>query len=179
MTKRLRVLAVCVGIATLGAAVSYRTVQARPDRISVEDFVEIQRLLWDNHMGYDFAVRDNGDMWTNTFLPDAKIDNDSGKVHLSGHEQIRRYATDPVKANPARRLRHWTSTFQVTPNAEGAILQAFYLTTSDDGKTGFVIGGEGRYESQVIKTKQGWKIKHHVIHGEGSVTAVPARTAGR
>ena len=53
------------------------------------------------------------------------------------------YAVDPYKANPKRMLRHWTS------------------------------GTASRYESLVVKTKDGWRIKHHVVISEGPV--FPAR----
>lgn len=153
-----------------------RTLSAQPRlaRVSAEDFVAIQQLLWDNHWGYDFASKDGADMWTNTFLPDAKIDNDAG-THLSGHEEIRKYALDPIKQNADRRLRHWTSTFQITPNKDGAMLKAFWYTVSDDGKPGskLAIGGTGWYESQVVRTRDGWKIKHHGIHSEGGIVATP------
>ncbi len=148
--------------------------QPRLTRVSADDFVAIQQLLWDNHWGYDFAIRDGADLWTSTFLPDARIDSDAG-VHLSGHAEIRQYALDPIKQNPDRRLRHWTSTFQITPNKEGAILKAFWYTVADDGKPGskLTIGVTGWYESQVVRTSQGWKIKRHGIHPEGGIVAPP------
>jgi hypothetical protein len=138
--------------------------------ISTEDYIEIQRLLYTNHTGYDFARKDNADMWTNTFLPDAVLDNPP--THLEGHAQIRAYALDPLTLDPKRELRHWTSTFHVDPHPEGAILSAFYTTmTQDHGKPGMVWGrGTGRYESLVVKTPYGWRIKHHVVVSEGRVS---------
>jgi hypothetical protein len=138
--------------------------------ISTEDYIEIQRLLYTNHTGYDFARKDNADMWTNTFLPDAVLDNPP--THLEGHAQIRAYALDPLTLDPKRELRHWTSTFHVEPHPEGAILSAFYTTmTQDHGKPGMVWGrGTGRYESLVVKTPDGWRIKHHVVVSEGRVS---------
>ncbi|MGE0392359.1 MAG: nuclear transport factor 2 family protein [Vicinamibacterales bacterium] len=139
--------------------------------IATDDFVEIQRLLYANHTGYDFAVRDNGDLWTSTFTPDAVLDN-GPNTHLVGETAIRAYAAGPAAKAPSRKFRHWTSTFHVTPNAEGAILSAFYLIVSDgEGNGPMTVGATGRYESQVVKTKQGWKIKHHVVYGEGSAVA--------
>src|SRR5689334_6465314 len=91
----------------------------RAAAISTDDFVEIQRLLWTNHTGYDFAMRDHGDMWTSTFLPDAVLDN-GPTTHLVGADQIRQYSVTPLKDDPDRKFRHWTSTFHLTPNAEGA-----------------------------------------------------------
>ena len=72
-------------------------------------------------------------------------------------------------------MRHWTSTFHVTPNAEGATLSAFYFTmTQEQGRPGLNIGrSAGRYESLVVKTPAGWRIKHHVVFSEGAVSMPP------
>src|SRR5688500_1048621 len=82
-------------------------VQAQQKKVTVttDDYAEIQRLLYANHTGYDFAMRDNGDMWTNTFTPDAVLDNPPSL--LNGHEEIRAYATVPANKAPNRRFRHW------------------------------------------------------------------------
>ncbi|HEV3063189.1 MAG TPA: nuclear transport factor 2 family protein [Vicinamibacterales bacterium] len=169
---RLRILA-AAGLASAVVAGGWsHATQMQVPRVSAQDFTEIQDLLWTNHTGYDFAQRDNGDMWTSTFLPDAVLDN--GSTHLEGQTAIRRYATDYYKADPKRILRHWTSTFHVTPNAVGATLSAFYFTmTQDQGKPGLNIGVAGRYESLVVKTDAGWRLKHHVVYGEGAVSLAP------
>ena len=167
--KRIVILValLCVASALGGAALVQA--QQKQAALTTDDYYEIQRLLYTNHHGYDFPV-DNCDLWTSTFLPDAVLDN--GNTHLVGEKAIRAYCVDPAKKAPNRRFRHWTTTFHVTPNAEGGILSAFYLTISDnDGKGPMTIGGTGRYASQVVKTNAGWKIKHHVVYGEGSVVA--------
>lgn len=170
--KRFIVPAVLCLLSALGGAAFVQAQQKKS--ISTDDFVEIQRLLYTNHTGYDFAMRDNGALWASTFTPDAVLDN-GPTTHLTG-AAIRAYAADPAAKAPTRRFRHWTSTFHVTPNAEGAILSAFYLVVSDgDGKTPMTIGPTGRYESQVVKTKDGWKIKHHVVYGEGFAGANPPK----
>jgi hypothetical protein len=168
--KRFIVPALMCLVSAIGGA-AFVQAQQKKATVTTDDFVEIQRLLYTNHTGYDFAMRDNGDMWTSTFTPDAILDN-GPTTHLVGETAIRAYATGPAGKAPDRKFRHWTSTFHVTPNAEGAILSAFYLVISDgDGKTPMTIGPTGRYESQVVKTKAGWKIKHHVVYGEGSAIA--------
>lgn len=168
--KRIVVPMILCFLSALGGA-AFVHAQQKKTTITTDDFVEIQRLLYTNHTGYDFAMRDNGDMWTNTFAPDAVLDN-GPSTHLVGEKAIRAYATEPANKAPDRKFRHWTSTFHVTPNAEGAILSAFYLVISDgNGKTPMTIGATGRYESQVVKTKDGWKIKHHVVLMEGSAVA--------
>ncbi len=157
-------------VSALGGAALVQA-QQKKTNITTDDFVEIQRLLYANHTGYDFAMRDNGDLWTSTFTPDAILDN-GPNTHLVGEKEIRAYATVPADRSPTRKFRHWTSTYNVTPNAEGAILSAFYLVISDgDGRTPMTIGATGRYESQVVKTKSGWKVKHHVVYMEGSAIA--------
>ena len=167
--KRFIVPAVLCLVSALGGAALVQAQQKRS--LSAEDFSEIQRLLYANHTGYDFAMRDDGDLWLSTFTPDAVLDN-GPNTHLVGEKAIRAYASEPAALAPSRRFRHWTSTFHVTPNAEGAILSAFYLVISDNnGKSPMTIGATGRYESQVVKTKQGWKIKHHVVYSEGSTVA--------
>jgi len=174
--KRIIVPAILCLVSAAGGAALVHAQQKKA--LTTDDFVEIQRLLYTNHTGYDFAMRDNGDMWTNTFTPDAILDN-GPNTHLVGEKQIRAYATEPAGKAPTRKFRHWTSTFNVMPNTEGAILSAFYLVISDgDGKTPMTIGPTGRYESQVVKTKDGWRIKHHVVYGEGSAIArtEPPRT---
>ena len=170
MRRAVLLAGLCLASAYAGAALSHA--QQRKATISSDDFIEIQRMLWANHTGYDFAIRDNGDLWTSTFMPDAVLDN--GPTHLVGADAIREYAVGPAKKDPTRRFRHWTSTFHVTPNAEGAILSAFYLIVADDNANRtMLVGSTGRYESQLVKTKQGWKIKHHLVFGEGNVTARP------
>jgi hypothetical protein len=157
----------CVVSAVGGAA--FVQAQQKKATLAADDYYEVHRLLYANHHGYDFPT-DNCDLWTSTFTPDAVLDN--GPTHLEGEKAIRAYCVDPATKAPKRKFRHWTSTFHVAPNAEGAILSAFYLTISDgDGSGPMMIGGTGRYASQVVKTKSGWKIKHHVVYGEGSVFA--------
>ena len=169
---RMRTVLVAVMAAAVSATAGWTYAQQPKNAaaISTEDYIEIQRLLYTNHTGYDFARKDNADMWTNTFLPDAVLDNPP--THLEGHAEIRAYALDPLKLDPKRELRHWTSTFHVEPHPEGAILSAFYTTmTQDHGKPGMVWGrGTGRYESLVVKTPDGWRIKHHVVVSEGRVS---------
>jgi hypothetical protein len=170
-------LAAIVTVATVAAVAVFAMAgrglaqqQKAAARISTADYAEIQRLLYTNHTGYDFARKDNADMWTDTFLPDAVLDNPP--THLEGHAQIRAYALAPLKLDPKRELRHWTSTFHVEPHPEGAILSAFYVTmTQSQGRPGMVFGmSTGRYESVVVKTADGWRIKHHVVIGEGPVS---------
>jgi hypothetical protein len=169
--KRIVVPVILCIVSALGGAALVEAQRKKPTLVT-DDHYEIQRLLYTNHTGYDFAIRDNGDMWTSTFTPDAILDN-GPNTHLVGEQAIRAYAVDPAKKAPTRKFRHWTSTFNVTPNAEGAILSAFYLVISDNNGTGpMTIGATGRYESQVVKTTGGWRIKHHVVYGEGSAVAV-------
>jgi SnoaL-like protein len=166
--------AVCVVVVLAGVGLT--RAQPRTTKLTAEDFGEIQRLLYTNHTGYDFAIRDNGDMWTGTFTPDAVLDNPPS--HVVGETAIRAYATDPAQKAPNRKFRHWSSTFNVTPNAEGATLSAFYLVISDgNGQQPMTISSTGRYESLVVKTKNGWRIKHHVVFGEGSAYAHPPEAA--
>ena len=152
-------------------AVGYAYAQQRGGpALSAADYGEIQRLLWTNHQGFDFATEDNADLWTSTFLPDGEIHN-SGRV-VAGEDAIREFALGYFRDDPERKIRHWTSTFYITPNPEGATLSAFwYIMTQESGQTGLSIGPAGRYESDVVKTPQGWRIKKHGVFGEGFVTA--------
>lgn len=169
--KRVMCGVVLCAVSAFGGA-TWSQAKAAASKISTEDFTEIQRLLYTNHTGYDFAFRDNGEMWANTFLDDAVLDN--SPTHLVGRKQIQAYATDPVAKDPGRKLRHWTTTFNVSPHPEGAILSAFYIPLTNTGPNHeFVIGGTGRYESLVVKTRDGWRIKHHVVVSEGPVVARP------
>lgn len=171
MKRSVLTAALCVASAMAGAGMIQA---AQKSKLSTDDYFEIQRLLYTNHTGYDFAIRDNGDMWTGTFTPDAVLDN-GPNTHVVGEKAIRAYSTEPAMKAPNRKFRHWTSTFNVTPTAEGAILSAFYLVISDSPNSPqMVIGATGRYESLVVKTKDGWRIKHHVVFTEGSATARPA-----
>lgn len=36
------------------------------------------------------------------------------------------------------------------------------------------LGGTGRYESSMVKTPDGWRIKKHVVFGEGAIVATVA-----
>src|SRR5205807_767691 len=119
-----------------------------------------------------------GDMWTSTFLPDAILDN--GTIHLEGEKAIRQFSLDYYQDDPKRIMRHWTSTFHVTPNAEGAVLSTFYfIMTQEQGRPGLNLGtSAGRYESLVVKTRAGWRIKHHVVLGEGAVSPPPQMGVG-
>src|SRR5262249_22663607 len=157
------VLGLCAASAWGGAI--WSRVTAAPAKISTEDFTEIQRLLYTNHTGYDFAERDRGAMWASTFTEDAVLDNPPS--HLVGRKQIQADATDPIDKDPQRKLRHWTTTFNVMPHPEGAILSAFWIPLTNTGPNReFVVGGTGRYESLVVRTKDGWKLKHHVVIAE-------------
>lgn len=156
--------------AVLGA--NWTSLTAAPSKISTEDFTEIQRLLYTNHTGYDFAFRDGGKMWADSFTADAVLDNPPS--HLVGRKQIQAYATDPLVLDPERKLRHWTTTFNVQPHPEGAILSAFYIAViNTTPRREMLITGTGRYESLVVKTKDGWRLKHHVVISEGSLLATP------
>lgn len=140
--------------------------------LTAEDYNEIQRLLWTNHQGFDFATQDNADLWLSTFLPDGEIHN-SGRV-VAGEDEIREFALGYYRSDPDRKMRHWTSTFYITPNDEGATLSAFwYIMTQESGQTGLRIGPAGRYESTVVKTADGWRIKKHGVFMEGMVTSLP------
>src|SRR5262245_4675524 len=170
MKRVLFVLGLCVLSAVAGA--TWSRVTAAPSTISTDDFTEIQRLLYTNHTGYDFAERDRGAMWASTFTEDAVLDNPP--THLVGRKEIQAYATDPIDKDPQRKLRHWTTTFNVMPHPEGAILSAFYIPLTNSGPNKeFVVGGTDRYESLVVRTKDGWKIKHHKVISEGPVVARP------
>ena len=63
----------------------------------------------------------------------------------------------------------------ILPGAsQGAVLSALYFMVHKDLKTGgMLLGRSGYYESQAVRTKDGWKLKHHVVHLEGEVTAFP------
>jgi hypothetical protein len=158
-------------VSVLSTAV-WMKAQQRKAAVTTDDFVEIERLLWNNHMGYDFAAKDNGDLWTSTFVSDADLFNGTTSFH--GEKEIRQFALSPTNLDPKRRFRHWTSTFQVTPNEEGALLTAFFFAVMNNGPNGaMLLGPTGRYESQVVRTKQGWKLKRHVVHPEGDIAARP------
>src|SRR3954466_4075621 len=101
--KRLVVPALLCIIAAL-AAVTLAQAQQKKSALTSDDYFEIQRLLYANHTGYDFAIRDKGDLWTSTFTPDAVLDN--GQTHLVGEQEIRAYATGPAEKAPNRRFRH-------------------------------------------------------------------------
>jgi len=170
MKRYLIPIVLCVVSAAIGA--NWTSLTAAPSKISTEDFTEIQRLLYTNHTGYDFAFRDNGKMWGDTFTEDAVLDNPPS--HLVGRKTIQAYATDPLIKDPERKLRHWTTTFHVEPHPEGAVLSAFYIAVTNTGPNRqMIIGSTGRYESVVVKTKDGWRIKHHVVVSEGSILAKP------
>jgi hypothetical protein len=170
MKRMIFVLVLCAASAWGGAI--WSQVTAAPSKISTEDYTEIQRLLYTNHTGYDFAERDRGALWASTFTEDAVLDNPPS--HLVGRKQIQAYATDPIDKDPQRKLRHWTTTFSVTPHPEGAMLSAFWIPLTNTGPNReFVVGGTGRYESLVVKTKDGWKLKHHKVISEGPVVARP------
>ena len=166
--KRHIVAAITCGV-VLAAAGTWLTAQQRKRTIATEDFVELQRLLWTNHMGYDFAHRDNGDLWVSTFTRDAVLESGSTPP-LSGEPAIRDFAVRPFKTNPNRKFRHWTSTFQATPHPEGATLVAFFMAVMNNGPGGAMqMSTTGYYESVAVKTKDGWKLKHHVVHQEGNI----------
>lgn len=174
--KRWVAAALCAASAAGGFAWSQAV--AAGSKISTEDFTEIQRLLYTNHTGYDFAARDRGEMWADTFTHDAVLDNGPG-THLVGRKQIQAYATDPIAKDPQWTLRHWTTTFHVSPAPGGATLSAFYIAVQNRGpKRELTITNTGRYESLVVKTKDGWKIKHHVVISEGPLLAPPNPSAG-
>jgi hypothetical protein len=176
MKRVMATLALC-GVSAFAGA-TWSQARAAASRVSTEDFTEIQRLLYDNHTGYDFAARDNGEMWANTFTDDAVLDNPP--THLVGRKQIQAYATDPLVKDPKWTLRHWTTTFHVTPTAEGAILSAFYIAVQNNGPNReLAMNGTGRYESLVVKTKDGWRIKHHVVISEGKLLTNPNPAALR
>jgi SnoaL-like domain len=149
--------------------------QRAPSRVSPEDFIEIQQALWRNHQGFDFATTDNAEMWLRSFAADAELHN-GGRI-IKGEDGIRGFALDYYKGNPERRMRHWTSTFTVTPTAEGAMLSSFWMiTTSESAKGSLRLGATGRYESSVVKAADGsWRIKKHVVFGEGSIIATAAQ----
>jgi hypothetical protein len=144
------------------------------------DFVDLERLLWRNHWGYDFADQDNGEIFLSSFAPDAILDSGAGKP-ITGVENLRQFALRQFKDSPEHKSRHFTSTFYATPNAEGAVLSAIYFMLQKDIKTGAMqLARTGYYESQAIRTKDGWKLKHHIVHLEGEVTALhdPSWVAG-
>jgi hypothetical protein len=148
--------------------------QRTASRVSAEDFIGVQQALWTNHHGFDFAPSDNAEMWTRSFTPDAELHN-GGRV-IKGENAIRQFALDYYKSNALRRMRHWTSTFTVTKTNEGAMLSAFWMiTTSEDPKAPMRLGATGRYESSMVKTSDGWRIKKHVVFGEGGIVATAAQ----
>ena len=147
------------------ATATWIQAQQRKNSVPTNDFVELQRLLWTNHMGYDFAQQDNGDLWLSSFTPDAVLENGSD-APITGLDKIRQFAT---RNDPGRTMRHWTSTFYATPNAEGAVLSAFFIGVTKSRNGGLQMGRTGYYESQAVKTKDGWKLKHHVVHQEGDI----------
>ena len=57
-------------------------------------------------------------------------------------------------------------------NAEGAIISALFFMTGENKTTGSMeLTRTGYYESQAVRTKAGWKLKHHMVHLEGGITA--------
>ncbi len=169
MKRLILALMTCGALILSGAA--WLNAQQRRRTIATDDFVELQRLLWTNHIGYDFADRDNGDLWVSTFTRDAVLESGSTPP-LSGEAAIRDFAVQPLKTNPNRKFRHWTSTFHATPHPEGATLVAFFMAVMNNGPGGAMqMSTTGYYESVAVKTRNGWKLKHHVVHQEGNIVA--------
>jgi hypothetical protein len=165
-------LVVMLGALLVGAGwVSAQNPTTSRPRIHADDFIEIQQALWRNHQGFDFATSDNADMWLRSFAPDAELHN-GGRI-IKGEDGIRGFALDYYQTNPERRMRHWTSTFTVTPTAEGATLSAFWMiTVSETAKGPMRLGGSGRYETTMVKVADGsWRIKKHVVFGDGAIVA--------
>lgn len=161
-----RQLIVVLAVFMAGAAGGWAFAQQQKTSVSPEDFIQIQELLWRNHWGFDFATEDHADLWTSTFTPDAELEQ-GGRVVRRGAQDVRQMALDYYKDAPTRKMRHFTSTFYIRPTAEGANLQAFwYITTQEPGQTGMRLGGSGRYNSDVVKTSGGWKIKRHRVLGD-------------
>jgi hypothetical protein len=176
--KKLVVPVLLCAVTMLATAVWMQAQQK--SAFGTNDFLDLQRLLWRNHWGYDFADQDNAEMWLSSFTPDAVLDSGAGQP-ITGVENIRQFALRQFRTNPDSKTRHYTSTFNMTPNAEGAVLSALYFIVMKDLKTGAMqLSRTGYYESQAVRTKDGWKIKHHIVHLEGELTALkePSWVAG-
>ncbi len=176
-----RRLMVALVVFVAGAASGWAVAQQRKTSVNPDDFIQIQELLWKNHWGFDFTTEDHADLWTSTFTPDAELEQ-GGRVVRSGLQDIRQMALDYYKDQPTRKMRHWTSTFYIRPTPEGANLRAFwYITTQEPGQTGMRIGGSGQYNSDVVKTPAGWRIKRHRVVSDGGIVAnaAPASPAPR
>lgn len=124
-----------------------------------QDYEEIKALYARYNQGSDF--RDT-ELFLSAFAEDAIMTREGGDI----------VGMEGLKADRARRYqgktgdvgrRHLNGSYLITPTAEGAEAQTYYILMDVTQRPPSIIGS-GYYYDKFIKTEAGWKIKHRTLY---------------
>jgi actinorhodin biosynthesis protein ActVIA len=92
--------------------------------LTAEDRVEIYELI----ARYN-TTEDNGDIegWVDTYTVDGNFTGLRQGNSITGHDELRKFATERLKRPDRVSNAHWSSNITITPTAEGAQAQSYVL----------------------------------------------------
>jgi hypothetical protein len=146
---------------TTGFQQKGRRMKMRATILSPQDYVEIQQLYVRVANAID-SKESNGRVAGDLFTADGVFR--SGSWEIVGAEKI----AEAINNGPGgAKLRHVTTNIVIDPTPEGARVHAyltiFAMGSSDSGQAPSV-SSFGVYDDNVVKTPNGWRIKHRELN---------------
>jgi hypothetical protein len=171
---RWKVLAIAnlmIGIAGVGWIYAQQKSASR--MLTPADHVEIMQLYARQTRGMDIGPAD-GSVWADVFTADGAFSSPhaerwlaerGGRREIVGRKELAEFAADNLKSSRGEAGFHWNGNILIEPSPEGARASVYllYVSTRDRSKTPLPAVA-GLYDDVLVKTADGWRIKHRVFH---------------
>jgi len=165
--RKVRILVVVVvavaGFVGFGWVSAQQGSGASPASLTGQDYEEIKELYARYNQGSDFR---DAELFLSAFADDAVMTRGGGRdiVGMAAlrAERAERYAGETGDGG----RRHHNGSFIITPTAEGAKARAYYVLFDVTSRPPTMVSS-GYYDDVFTKTRDGWRIQHRTLHGDG------------
>jgi hypothetical protein len=156
--------------------------QRLADRLAIQDVIALYALGQDGHQGDDNAVLEQ---WDLVFTEDATTDNTEAGAPISSYRDqlvwMRGDGKQPGRMSEFSHWQHMMSLPVVSIAGDAAEARTDFLAIEKvkvtNGARGSVLIAPGAFHDSLIRTPEGWRIKHrrYEVYFADVVETVPAK----
>jgi 3-phenylpropionate/cinnamic acid dioxygenase small subunit len=162
--------ALTIGLFAAFASAGWAWAQGRSSSgaLTGADYAEIHQLYARYAQGTDFG---NAEMWLGVFTQDATFrptanQPGGGTAHVGREAMTKWRAGVFAGRKPPYHYRHWTSSWVITPTADGNARGRVYWMAFDPTTEPLAVVDTGFYEDTYVRTADGWRIRERNAHSD-------------